>query len=313
MLVLLQQHGVHQSLDRSVVGKDADHTGAPLDLFVDALEQVGALDLLPVLRREVAEGQHVLAGLEHELCCPGKAFGQGAGQVIPAGFDLSCLLLSEYRAQGSGDHLLMSFWHRLEQVPGEMDPAALPAAALQHSADRVGEAPVGIADDELDPCESALFQRADELAPEALAFAVSDLETEQLPAAISVHAHGDDDGSGADLHRLAQPAVEVGGIEVQVGVTAGLQGPAEEGLHLDVDVGADAAHLGFGDPALGAESGHQGINLPSGDASHVGLHHHRIKGLIHAAARLEGRKLPERSFGILRSMSPTWVVSTRGR
>ena len=81
MLVLLQQHGVHQSLDRSVVGKDANHKGAPLDLFVDALEQVGAPDLLPVLRREVAEGQHVLAGLEHELCCPGKAFGQGADQV----------------------------------------------------------------------------------------------------------------------------------------------------------------------------------------------------------------------------------------
>ena len=30
-------------------------------------------------------------------------------------------------------------------------------------------------------------------------------------------------------------------------------------------------------------------------------------------SRIEGRKLPERSFGIWRSMSPTWVVSTRGR
>ena len=68
-------------------------------------------------------------------------------------------------------------------------------------------------------------------------------------------------GHTADLHRLAQPAVEVGGIEIQVGVTACLKRPAEEGLHLHVDVGADAAHLRFRDAALASQSGHQGIDL----------------------------------------------------
>ena len=38
-----------------------------------------------------------------------------------------------------------------------MDTATLPAAALQHSADRVGEPLVGIADHELDPSETALY------------------------------------------------------------------------------------------------------------------------------------------------------------
>jgi len=52
----------------------------------------------------------------------------------------------------------MGFGHRLEQVPGEMHPAALPAAALQHPADRVDQAAVGIADHELDLSEAALFQ-----------------------------------------------------------------------------------------------------------------------------------------------------------
>jgi hypothetical protein len=170
-----------------------------------------------------------------------------------------------------------------------MDPATLPAAALQHPADGVGEALVGIADHELDASEAALLERADEIAPERLALAVSDLEAQKLPAAIGVHSHGDDDSSGADLHRPAQPAVEVGGIEVEVGVAAGLQRPAEEGLHLDVDVGADAAHLGFGDPALAAESGDQGIDLAGGDAGHIGLHHDGVEGLIHAPAWFKDR------------------------
>jgi hypothetical protein len=36
--------------------------------------------------------------------------------------------------------------------------AALPAAALQHLADRVDQTAVGIADHQLDPAEAALFQ-----------------------------------------------------------------------------------------------------------------------------------------------------------
>jgi hypothetical protein len=201
------------------------------------------------------------------------------------------LLLGEHRAQRGRDHALMGLGHPLQQVPGEMDPTALPAAALQHPPDGFGEALVGIADHQLHPSEAALFQRADELAPERLALAVVHLEAEQLPSAIGVHAHGDDDGPppGADLHRPAEPAVEVRGIEVQVGVAAGIQRPAEERLHLHVDVGADLAHLGFRDPALAAQSSHQGFDLAGGDATDVGLHHDGIEALINTPAGLEDR------------------------
>jgi hypothetical protein len=58
---------------------------------------------------------------------------------------------------------------------------------------------VGIADNELDPSEFELIQRANELAPEGLALAIADLETEQFPLAIGVEIHGDVDGLGADL------------------------------------------------------------------------------------------------------------------
>jgi hypothetical protein len=48
-------------------------------------------------------------------------------------------------------------------------------------------------------------------------------------------------------------------------------------------------HLGLGDAALGAQRRHQGIHLAGGDATDVGLHDHRVQGLIDAAAGLEDR------------------------
>jgi len=66
-------------------------------------------------------------------------------------------------------------------------------------------------------------------------FAVTQLEAEQLPAAIGIDEHSVANRSGADLHPPAQQAVQVGGIQIQVGVTAGFQGPAQEGLHQNVE------------------------------------------------------------------------------
>jgi hypothetical protein len=67
-----------------------------------------------------------------------------------------------------------------------MDPAALPAAGLQHPPDRVGEAHVGVADHQLDASEAALLERANELAPEALGFAVTYLQAKQFTAAVGM-------------------------------------------------------------------------------------------------------------------------------
>ena len=131
----------------------------------------------------------------------------------------------------------------------------------------------------------------DELRPEGLALAVAHLELEQLPPAVLINAHGDDDCAGADLQGLAQAALEVGGIEVDVGVgvATALQRPGQKGLHLGIDVLTNATHLRLGDAALGTQGGHQGINLAGGDAVDVGLHDHGEQGLIHPAAGLEDR------------------------
>ena len=59
-----------------------------------------------------------------------------------------------------------------------------------------------MADHEPDACEAVLYcfaeasgyERANELPPEGLALAVTHLEAEQLPAAIRIVVHDDDDG-----------------------------------------------------------------------------------------------------------------------
>ena len=56
-------------------------------------------------------------------------------------------------------------------------------------------------------------------------------------------------------------AVEVGGVEEDAGEAALLSMPVQEGLLLDDDFGADAAHQEFGDAALDARIRHQRIHL----------------------------------------------------
>lgn len=116
---------------------------------------------------------------------------------------------------------------------------------------------------------------------------VAHLETEGLALASLIHPQGDDDSAGADLLSLAEAALEVGGIEVDVGVAPALQRVVQKRLHLLVNLLADAIHLRLGDGALGAQSRDQDINLAGGYATDVVLHDHAIEGLVHPAPGLK--------------------------
>jgi hypothetical protein len=148
---------------------------------------------------------------------------------------------------------------------------------------------VGVRDHQLDATQAPLLEVGDELGPEGLALAVAHLETQQLAAAIGIDAHRHHRGTRGDLLGLALAAIEIRGIQVHIGVAAALQWPIQKRLHLLVDLLADATHLRLGDAALGAQRPHQGIDLAGGDPTDVGLHDHRIQGLIDPAARLEDR------------------------
>ena len=58
-MILLEHHGADQADDGGIVGEDADHIGTALDLRVQALERVGAVDLQAMRLGELHEGQDV--------------------------------------------------------------------------------------------------------------------------------------------------------------------------------------------------------------------------------------------------------------
>ncbi len=228
VLILLQPHRTHEAGDRGVVREDVNHPSAAFDLLIDAIEQVGAPVLLPMLLREVAERQQVLPGLS---------------QWPPADFVYSSAALGKRSAREPDTPS-----QRLRISPAfswanTLRRAALPDAALQLAADGLGEAQMGVTDHQLDPSESVLLEVGDEFSPECLAFAVTHLQADQYMAAVGIDAHGDHSSPGADLQGPAQLAVEVGGNEIDVGVAGLLERPVQKGLHLLVDLLADAAHL----------------------------------------------------------------------
>lgn len=93
---------------------------ATVDFLFNGLEEVGAPDLSPVLVRQVAEGKHVISVFDYLPFGPGQAFGQRAGQVIPAGLDFNSLLLGEHLGQRGGDHFLMVFGNRCSMLRAKL-------------------------------------------------------------------------------------------------------------------------------------------------------------------------------------------------
>jgi hypothetical protein len=116
--------------------------------------------------------------------------------------------------------------------------------SLEHAAHGLGAADVGVGDHQAHASEAALFEAAQELTPEGFALAVAPMQTEQLTPAVTVDAHGHDDGPGADQQRLAKQAVGIGRVEVKIRVTGALLRPHQERLDLLVEPMEDAAHLG---------------------------------------------------------------------
>jgi hypothetical protein len=63
LIVVLEEAGAGQAVDRGVVGGEADDFGATLDLAAMALDRAGVMQLGSVLRREGRLGQDVGFGL----------------------------------------------------------------------------------------------------------------------------------------------------------------------------------------------------------------------------------------------------------
>ena len=177
-----------------------------------------------------------------------------------------------------------------------MDPASLPAGALEHAADRSTQASVSIADDEPDAVESAVLEVAEELGPERLALRVADVDPEDLAVAVGPDNGGDDHGLGDDLPRFAD--VDVGRIQPYVDERQMVQPPLPQDGDVLIDELADARPRRLAHAAVAAERLDQVVDLPRGGSGDVGAHDHRPQSLVDAVSWLEQLR-EERPFAQL--------------
>jgi hypothetical protein len=158
------------------------------------------------------------------------------------------------------------------------------------------------------PANPRAFSDRRNAVAEGTVFGVPNSETEDLAAAVAAHSGRHHDRLGDDPP--VDAGLAVGGIHKDVGEQLAGQGAVSEGRHLAVEVGADAAHLGFGDAAVGAQGADQVVDLAGGDPVQVGLHHHREQRLVDPAAPLEqaGEERPGPQLG-----NPQLQIPSGGR
>ena len=84
--------------DGVIVGEDADHISAPLDLAIQSLQWVGAVDLGTVLLGECCKGKHVCLGVIHEAGELGHPRAQLVGDGAPLRAGSIGVVLGECRA-----------------------------------------------------------------------------------------------------------------------------------------------------------------------------------------------------------------------
>jgi len=127
--------------------------------------------------------------------------------------------------------------HQREQVTGEVDPAALMRHPLELPAQSGDQTPVLVRYEQLDPGQATFPQGAEETAPKHLVFAVTDVDTEDLPAAGRGHTGRDHDGHRGDLSGATD--MEIGRVEEHVGEAGVVQRPGPECSDLLVQTGTD--------------------------------------------------------------------------
>ena len=217
---------------------------------------------------EVKVGQRVGLGLlEHLGRLRAEALDLLGGQLVEFAHEVGVAL---------GEHGLQDAQHRAPLLPGrrvaggvahQVHDAALPCGAGEDLLYRALEALVGVAGDADDAVDPACAQRQQERLPAVVGLGVDGVEAEQAPVAARAGADGGDERGR--LHAPGVPALDVGGVEPDVGV-------ADVGQVAFLQVGdrlvqrrAHPRHLA-GAHAVDAYGLRHALHLPSGHA--VGHH-----------------------------------------
>jgi len=120
-------------------------------------------------------------GVVHEWPELGEAVGELVAHGVPGGLDPGGIGLGEIVRNTAATHALLTLGHMGQQVADEVDSAPLVPSALEGPLPRFDQAGVLVADDQLDPAQSALLQAGEESAPEHHVLVVPDVDSEDLP------------------------------------------------------------------------------------------------------------------------------------
>ncbi len=235
--------------------------------------------------REVREGGPILLRLQQQRFDLGELGAEHAGDGVQLSAHEVGAGLGEDRADRRGDHFPRVPVDHTEGVSQEMNPAPLPGGAEHDLADRGDQPGVLVGDDQTDPGQATLSQRAQKFLPERLALAVPDHQAQDLAVAVLGDAGGDHNGPRDDL--MVHPRLAVSRVQVDVGEADVIQRAGAKCGQRLVQHRADPRDFGLGDPAVPAQGFDQVIDAAGGDAVHVCLHDDRVEGMVDAAPSLQ--------------------------
>lgn len=217
VLVHLGEHRSHHPDERLPAREHLDDAAAALELAVGALLNVVGAQPDVVLVGEVEVRQRVGLGLlEHLGRLGAEPLDLLDGELVELAHELGVAL---------GEHGLQDAEHGAPLLPGrrvaggvahQVHDASLPGGAGEDLLDRALEALVRIAGDADDAIDPARPQREEERPPAVVGLCVDGVEAEQAPVAARAGADGGYERGG--LHAAGVPALDVGGVEPDVGV-----------------------------------------------------------------------------------------------
>lgn len=216
-LIQLGEHRTHHP-DQGFPGREHLHDAAPpLELSVGALLHVVGAQPHVVLVGEVQVGQGVGLGLLKD--CGGlgaEALYLAYGQLVQFPHQLR-VALREHGLEDAEDRGPLLPGRRVAGgVAHQVHDAALPRGAGEDLLDRAPEALVRIAGDADDAVDPARPQREKERPPAVVGLRVDGVEPQKAPVPARAGADGGHERGG--LHAAGVPALDVGGVEPDVGV-----------------------------------------------------------------------------------------------
>ena len=129
----------------------------------------------------------VTFGCGEDLCGFREPFLEHCDHRMQLGAGGVCVGLGVNGAHGRRDHVFVGMVDGGQDVAGEVDLAALPGGAGEHSGDRRFQSAVRVGDHQAHTVEATVAQRAQERRPEHFVFGVTDVNAEHFTVAV----HGD--------------------------------------------------------------------------------------------------------------------------